>query len=280
MKLLNILSEGKRIKLEPEVNALIHRVVDIIYKKRNTGFKKYTPITSIPIIVQDGTPGTVEIAVDPKLEYFGLLDQKVEDSKDPNDFILTVNPTKITSKKNLYLTLYHEIMHATDPGYTTKYSEKYWKDYDPEIDEKYWAHPIEFRASTNEFIEGLRNEFALRKKRLKNPENIKYLIDSADNILNYFAHGDKLTKLSYDIIEDMSGLIPQGTRISKLLQDMFIEYPGVSQFSEFSPKSGSQPYYIKYIELIKLYDPTIWKRFLTMLHSEVNEIKENLKKSI
>jgi len=277
MKLLNIVSEGKRIKLEPEVNALIHRVSDIIYKKRNTGFNKYTPITSIQIIVQDGTPGTVEIAVDPNLEYFGLLDQKVEDSKDPNDFILTLNPSKITSKKNLYLTLYHEIMHATDPGYTTKYSEKYWKDYDPEIDEKYWAHPIEFRASTNEFIEGLRNEFALRKKRLKNPENIKYLIDSADNILNYFAQGTKLTKLSYDILEGMSGLVPQDTKIAKLLQDMFIEYP---QTSEFAPKHNKQPYYVNYIELIKLYDPTIWKRFLSMLHSEVNEIKENLKISI
>ena len=277
MKLLNIVSEGKRIKLEPEVNALIHRVADIIYKKRNTGFNKYTPITSIPIVVQDGTPGTVEIAVDPELEYFGLLDQKVEDSKDPNDFILTLNPSKITSKKNLYLTLYHEIMHATDPGYTTKYTEKYWKDYDPEIDEKYWAHPIEFRASTNEFIEGLRNEFQLRKKRLKNVDNLKYLIKSADNILEYFAKGTPLSKLSYDILEGMSGLVPQDTKIAKLLQDMFIEYP---QTSEFAPKHNKPPYYVKYIELIKKYDPTIWKRFLSTLHAEVQNIKENLEKSI
>lgn len=277
MKLLKIVSEGKRIKLEPEVNALIHRVSDIIYKKRNTGFKKYTPITSIPIIVQDGTPGTVEIAVDPNLEYFGLLDQKVEDSKDPNDFILTLNPSKITSKKNLYLTLYHEIMHATDPGYTTKYSEKYWKDYDPEIDEKYWAHPIEFRASTNEFIEGLRNEFQLRKKRLKNTDNLKYLTKSADNILEYFTKGTPLSKLSYDILEGMSGLVPQNTKIAKLLQDMIIEYP---QTSEFTPKHNKPPYYIGYIELIKKYDPTIWKRFLSTLHAEVQNIKENLEKSI
>jgi hypothetical protein len=277
MKLLNIVSEGKRIKLEPEVNALIHRVSDIIYKKRNTGFKTYTPITSIPIVVQDGTPGTVEIAVDPNLQYFGLLDQKVEDSKDPNDFILTLNPNKITSKKNLYLTLYHEVMHATDPGYTTKYSEKYWKDYDPEIDEKYWAHPIEFRASTNEFSEGLRNEFQLRKKRLKNADNLKYLIKSADNILEYFAKGTPLSKLSYDILEGMSGLVPQDTKIAKLLQDMIIEYP---QTSEFTPKHNKPPYYIGYIELIKKYDPTIWKRFLSTLHAEVQNIKENLIKSI
>jgi len=277
MILLNIVSEGKRIKLEPEVNALIHRVADIIYKKKNTGFKKYTPITSIPIIVQDGTPGTVEIAVDPDLKYFGLLNQKVEDSRDPNDFILTLNPSKITSKKNLYLTLYHEVMHATDPGYTTKYSEKYWKDYDPEIDEKYWAHPIEFRASTNEFIEGLRNEFQLRKKRLKNVENVKYLINSTDNILDYFSKGTPLSKLSYDILEGMSGLVPQDTKISKLLQDMFIEYP---QTSEFSPNHNDLPYYVKYIELIKKYDPSIWKKFLSTLHAEVQNIKENLKKSI
>lgn len=206
-----------------------------------------------------------------------MLDQKVEDSRDPNDFILTLNPTKITSKKNLYLTLYHEIIHATDPGYTTKYSEKYWKDYDPEIDEKYWAHPIEFRASTNEFIEGLRNEFQLRKKRLKNIDNLKYLIKSADNILEYFAKGTPLSKLSYDILEGMSGLVPQDTKIAKLLQDMFIEYP---QTSEFAPKHNKPPYYINYIELIKKYDPTIWKRFLSTLHAEVQNIKENLTKSI
>jgi len=277
MKLLNVINEGKRIKLDSETLSLLQKVTDIIYKKRISGFKKYTPITSIPITVQDGTPGTVEIAVDPELEYFGLLDQKVEDSKDPNDFILTINPRNITSKKNLYLTLYHEIIHATDPGYTTKSTEKYWKDYDPEIDEKYWAHPIEFRASTNEFIEGLRNEFILRKKRLKNPENITYLFNSADNILNYFANGEKLSKLSYDILEGMSGLVPQNTKISKLLQDMFIEYP---QTSEFAAKKIDEPYYIMYIELIKLYDPTIWRKFLTMLHSEVKEIKETLKKSI
>lgn len=280
MKLLNIIDEGRRIKLDSNTLSLIQKVTDVIFKKRNTGFKKYTPITSMPITVSDGTPGTVEIAVDPELEHFGLLDQKVEDSKDPNDFILTINPKKITSKKNLYLTLYHEIMHATDPGFTTKYSEKYWEEYDPEIDEKYWAHPIEFRASTNEFIEALRNEFMLRKKRLRNPENIKYLTEAAENILEYFSKGTTLSKLSYDILESMSGLVPQDTKISKLLQDMFIEYPNVSDFSQLTPKSGSIPYYIKYIELIKKYDNSIWKKFLTMLHQEVTEIKDSLKESI
>ena len=277
MKLINVIEESSRVNLEPEVLALINRVTDIIYKKRTSGFKKYTLITAIPVVVSDGTPGTVEIAVDPNLEYFGLLDQKVEDSKDPNDFILTINPNRITSKKNLYLTLYHEIIHATDPGYTTKSTEKYWADYDPEIDEKYWAHPIEFRASTNEFVEALKKEFLLRKKRLKNQDNIKYLMQSSDNILDYFSKDNKLSKLSYDILEGMSGLVPQDTKIAKLLQDMSIEYP---QVSEFTPSHENPPYYIKYIELIKKYDPTIWKKFLTMLYTSVQEIKENLKKSI
>jgi hypothetical protein len=63
-------------------------------------------------------------------------------------------------------------MHATDPVFSTKFSEKLFSTYDTRVDEKYWAHQIEFRASTNEFLEGLVREFNIRKSRLKNKENI------------------------------------------------------------------------------------------------------------
>ena len=186
IKLIDILNESKRVKLDPEFKKVLNNVVDIIFKKRLRGFKKYTPITSIPIEVADGTPGTVEIVVDPDLPHYGILDTKVEDSNDPNDFIIKINPKEVKSKKGLYQTLYHEIMHATDPNFSTKYSEDYWSDYDPEKEEMYWGHPIEFRAITNEFIEGLVNEFSFRKNRLKNQNSIKMLEKSLDNILNHF----------------------------------------------------------------------------------------------
>jgi len=270
IKLIDILNESKRVKLDPEFKKVLNNVVDIIFKKRLRGFKKYTPITSIPIEVADGTPGTVEIVVDPDLPHYGILDTKVEDSNDPNDFIIKINPKEVKSKKGLYQTLYHEIMHATDPNFSTKYSEDYWSDYDPEKEEMYWGHPIEFRAITNEFIEGLVNEFSFRKNRLKNQNSIKMLEKSLDNILNHFSTGEKLSPLSNDIIEDMFGS-EEITRSRKLLNDILVDYPEVSDLMKNPNKELS---YLTVLELVKKYSGDDWKRFLTMLFKASEEIKE------
>jgi hypothetical protein len=270
IKLIDILNESKRVKLDPEFKKVLNNVVDIIFKKRLRGFKKYTPITSIPIEVADGTPGTVEIVVDPDLPHYGILDTKVEDSNDPNDFIIKINPKEVKSKKGLYQTLYHEIMHATDPNFSTKYSEDYWSDYDPEKEEMYWGHPIEFRAITNEFIEGLVNEFSFRKNRLKNQNSVKMLEKSLDNILNHFSTGEKLSPLSNDIIEDMFGS-EEITRSRKLLNDILVDYPEVSDLMKNPNKELS---YLTVLELVKKYSGDDWKRFLTMLFKASEEIKE------
>jgi hypothetical protein len=276
-KLLNLVLEQKRVKLDFSVIKTIENVTDLIFKKRLKGFRKLTLITSVPITIADGTPGTVEIVVDPNLKYYGLIDHKVEDSSDPNDFILSINPKKITSKKNLYLTLYHEIMHATDPGFSTKDTENYWKDYDPELDEKYWAHPIEFRAYANEFAEALRREFELRKKRLKNEKSILSLYTSLDNILNYFATGESLTKLSYQILDTMSGQIPENNRVSKVLDNISLEFP---QIFQYMPGGEKKPYYIITIEMMKRYDQTMWNRFLKLLYDTIQELKKEIKETI
>lgn len=270
IKLIDILNESKRVKLDPEFKKVLNNVVDIIFKKRLKGFKKYTPITSIPIEVADGTPGTVEIVVDPDLPHYGILDTKVEDSNDPNDFIIKINPKEVKSKKGLYQTLYHEIMHATDPNFSTKYSEDYWSDYDPEKEEMYWGHPIEFRAITNEFIEGLINEFSFRRKRLKNQNSVKMLEKSLDNILNHFSTGEELSPLSNDIIEDMFGS-EEITRSRKLLNDILVDYP---EISDLMKKSNKELSYLTVLELVKEYSGDDWKRFLTMLFKASEEIKE------
>jgi hypothetical protein len=271
--LSNVVSEQKRYKPDQELLNDINSFTELIYKKRKNNFKTYTKVGDLPITVADGIPGTVEIGIDPKLPYFGLLDQKVEDSKDPNDFIIKINPKAIKSKKNLYLTLYHEVMHATDPNFSTKSTEKYWEDYDSNVDEKYWSHPIEFRASTNEFIEGLMKEFILRKNRIKKIENIQSLTKAADNILDYFKSGKKLSKLSYNIIDSMSGEFAEDTRISKVLSDMQVDFP---ELSSLMPEKKELPYAIKTLELIKKYDPEIWKKFLSMIYSAIQEIKNLL----
>lgn len=276
-KLLDLVTEQKRVKLESNLIRTLENVTELIFKKRLKGFKKVTPITSVPITIADGTPGTVEIVVDPFLEYYGLLDHKVEDSSDPDDFILSINPNKITSKKNLYLTLYHEIMHATDPGFSTKDTESYWRDYDTELDEKYWAHPIEFRAYANEFVEALRKEFLLRKKRLKNQKSLELLNSSLDDILEYFSKGKPLNKLTHQILDSMSGKIPEDNRIFKVLENISINYPEVSHFM---PSGNKKPYYIVTIEMMKRYDQTMWNRFLKLIYDSIQELKKDSQNTI
>jgi len=274
IKLIDILNESTRVKVDPDFKRVLNNVVDIIFKKRKTGFKKYTEITSIPIEIADGTPGTVEIVVDPELEHYGILDVKVEDSTDPNDFIIKINPNEVKSKKGLYQTLYHEIMHATDPMFSTKSTESFWDTYDPEMDEKYWGHPVEFRAITNEFIEGLINEFTLRKSRVKNPTSIESLKKSLDNIMNHFSNGDKLSILSTDIIGDMYGS-EEMTRSRMVLNNILIDNP---EISDVLRKTERNLEYMVVLELVKKYSGSDWKRFLGMLYKASEEIKEILNK--
>jgi hypothetical protein len=272
IKLIDILKESTRVKMDPDFKRVLNNVVDIIFKKRKTGFKKYTPITSIPIEIADGTPGTVEIVVDPELEHYGILDVKVEDSTDPNDFIIKINPNEVKSKKGLYQTLYHEIMHATDPMFSTKSTESFWDTYDPEMDEKYWGHPVEFRAITNEFIEGLINEFTLRRSRVKTPTSIESLKKSLTNIMNYFSTGEKLNPLSSDIIGDMYGS-EEMTRSRIVLNNILVDNP---EISDILNQRENDLEYLVVLELVKKYSGSDWKRFLGMLYKASDEIKEIL----
>jgi hypothetical protein len=274
IKFIDILNESTRVKMDPDFKRVLNNVVDIIFKKRKTGFKKFTPITSIPIQIADGTPGTVEIAVDPELEHYGILDVKVEDSVDPNDFIIKINPNEVKSKKGLYQTLYHEIMHATDPMFSTKSTETFWDTYDPEFDDKYWGHPVEFRAITNEFIEGLINEFTLRRSRVKTPNSIESLKKSLVNIMNHFSNGEKLSVLSSDIIGDMYGS-EEISRSRMVLNNILIDNPEISDIFGQSEKNLE---YMVVLELVKKYSGSDWNRFLGMLYKASEEIKEILNK--
>jgi len=274
IKFIDILNESTRVKMDPDLKRVLNNVVDIIFKKRKTGFKKFTPITSIPIQIADGTPGTVEIAVDPELEHYGILDVKVEDSVDPNDFIIKINPNEVKSKKGLYQTLYHEIMHATDPMFSTKSTEAFWDTYDPEFDDKYWGHPVEFRAITNEFIEGLINEFTLRRSRVKTPNSIESLKKSLVNIMNHFSNGEKLSVLSSDIIGDMYGS-EEMSRSRMALNNILIDNPEISDIFNQSEKNLE---YMVVLELVKKYSGSDWNRFLGMLYKASEEIKEILNK--
>lgn len=279
IKFINILSdvitEQKRHRFEPETYAKIHSIVEKLWNERNKEYKGKTIVDYLPITVKDGTQGQVQIRVNPRLKYIGYMGTKPKDSRDPMDIYIEVNPKFYESKKNLYLTLYHELIHAIDPTQSTKLNQKYQTTYNEKFDEMYWGHPIEFFAITNEFLEGLVLEFKRRADRIRNEDNRKYLNKSFKNILGYFAKGEKLTKVSSDILYKINDEYVKEDVISKVLDDLITNNPHLAEYITM-PKDV--PYYLNYIELIKKYNPKIWKRFLTMLFKTKDEIETIINK--
>jgi len=273
--LSDVITEQKRHKFDPETYAKLHSLVDSLWNDRNIEYKGKTIVDYVPITVKDGTQGQVQIRVNPRLKYIGYMGTKPKDSRDPMDIYIEVNPKFYESKKNLYLTLYHELIHAIDPTQSTKLNQKYQTTYNEKSDEMYWGHPIEFFAITNEFLEGLVIEFKRRADRIRNEDNRKYLNKSFKNILGYFAKGEKLSKVSSDILYKINDEYVKEDVISKVLDDLITNNPHLADYITM-PKDV--PYYLNYIELIKKYNPKIWKRFLTMLFKTKDEIETIINK--
>ena len=273
--LSNVITEQKRHKFDPETYAKLHSLVDSLWNDRNKEYKGKTIVDYVPITVKDGTQGQVQIRVNPRLKYIGFMGTKPKDSRDPMDIYIEVNPKFYESKKNLYLTLYHELIHAIDPTQSTKLSPKYLTTYDENSDEKYWGHPIEFFAITNEFLEGLVLEFKRRADRIRNEDNRKHLNKSFNNILNYFAKGEKLSKVSSDILYKINDEYVQDDEISKVLDDLITNNP---HLADYITMPDDVPYYLNYVEAIKKFNPKIWRRFLTMLVKTKDEIENIINK--
>jgi len=273
--LSDVITEQKRHKFDPETYAKIHSVVDELWNDRNVEYKGKTIIDYLPITLKDGTQGQVQLRVNPRLKYIGYMGTNPKDSRDPMDIFIEVNPKFYESKKNLYLTIYHELIHAIDPTQTTKLNQKYQTTYNEKSDEQYWGHPIEFFAITNEFLEGLVLEFKRRSERIRNEDNRKYLNKSFKNILGYFAKGEKLSKVSNDILYKINDEYVNDNEISKVLDDLITNNPHLADYIKMP---NDIPYFLNYIQLIKKYNPKIWPRFLTMLYNTKDEIKSIINK--
>lgn len=273
--LSDVITEQKRHKFDPETYAKIHSVVDKLWNDRNIEYKGKTIVDYIPITSKDGTQGQVQLRVNPRLKYIGYMGTKPKDSRDPMDVFIEVNPKFYESKKNLYLTLYHELIHAIDPTQSTKLNQKYQTTYNEKSDKMYWGHPIEFFAITNEFLEGLVLEFKRRSERIRNEDNRKYLNKSFKNILGYFAKGEKLTKVSTDILYKINDEYVNDNEISKVLDNLITNNP---QLADYIKIPNDIPYFLNYIQLIKKYNPKIWPRFLTMLYKTKDEIEDIINK--
>jgi len=271
----NIISEQKRDILDPELYSKLERLTDKLWANKDKEYKGKTFIEQIPFKTKDGVDGLVRGVVNPRLKFIGLMDTKPPFSRDPMDFVMELQPKEYGSKKNLFLTIYHEMMHATDPTQSTKTSMKYQSTYSEFNDKKYWGHPIEFRAITNEFLEALVLEFKRRLMRLRIPENKKFLSKSLINLMKYFKEGTPLSKLSLDILKRMNDDNVLDNRFSRLLSDMATDFP---QTSEFLSQQEEEPYFLTYILNIKKYNPEIWRRFLTMLFKTSKEIEEIINK--
>lgn len=274
--LTDILTEAKRYRFSPDVLKKMNQVVDKLWDERDTDYmRRKVLIDKIPFKLSNGVDGIVRIYVNPRLSYIGSMDLKPTKSLDPADITIEVNPKHYLSKKNLYLTLYHEMIHATDPTQSVKWSPRYQMTYDEKSDEKYWGHPIEFFAISNEFLEGLVKEFERRAKRLRKIENKEILDKSLKNILNYFAKGEKLNKLSQDILFRINDE-HVGQDSFRVLKNLTADMP---HLADLLPERGEEPYYLHYVELIKKYNPQIWKKFLSMFYNTTFEIKDIINKN-
>jgi len=265
----NVISEQKRYQMNPETRSKLKDLADNLWSMRNKKFSKKTMVDQINFQTADGTDGFVKVFVNPKYPNFGEMDTFPEDSYDPMNFVMQVNPKKFGSKKNVFLTLYHEMMHAIDPNFTTKHNEKFWDTYDSEKDDMYWGHPVEFFAITNEFLEGLVIEFERRSQLIQSSDDKKLLLKSFQNILNYFGKGEDLTNQSKDILSRINDEHVDDNVLSKLVSDIESKYPKVSELID---DKKNIPYFLYYVELIKKHNPEIWPRFLTMLFKTKDDI--------
>lgn len=273
--LKSVITEAKRYKFTPETLDRMNKVVDKLWDDRKKDYQRRKELIGvIPIKLANGVDGLVRIYVNPRLSYIGLMDIRPSKSLDPADLVIEVNPKYYESKKNLYLTLYHEMIHASDPTQSVQWSPKYMMTYDEKSDEKYWGHPIEFFAISNEFLEGLVKEFERRIKRTRKPENLIVLEKSLNNILNYFSKNEPLSSLSKDILFRVNDEFI-GEDTPKQLKNWTADMPNLA---DFISRGSEEPYYLYYVQMIKKFNPTIWKKFLSMLYDTTFEIKDLIHK--
>jgi hypothetical protein len=268
--LKKIIIESKKYEMDSELYFQLSSLAYHIFSYKKKKVNKQILVDKILFKTEDGTQGMVKIFLSPNLPAIAEMSTIPFESRDPMDFVMKLNPKKIKSVKNLFLTIYHEMMHAIDPTQSTQMSVKHSIDYDPSKDESYWGHPIEFFAITNEFLEALDLEIDLRISQLKNSNNKKLILKSLDNILDYFTKDEKLSMLSLDIIEKMGDDASFDSKISEIISKMTYPFPRVSEFM----KKPEDPYFLYYVELIKKYNPEIWKKFLEMLQNHIFEIKK------
>jgi len=269
------LQEVKRYKLKDNLEKTLHQIVDTFFDRMKKPVKKKTKIGDVKINLSDGTEGNVKVYIEPNMD--SILGFKAlafmeteEESNDPNRLYVSINPELNKDKTSLYNSLYHEFLHTTDPVYSSKFSEKLHATYDPDVDEKYWGHQIEFRAITGEILNAMVNEFKIRKGQVSNKQQLDKLIESNSNILNHFATGEELSNLSLMIFKSMN----KEPKTKSVLDKISREYPDTASLIP-KPKTDLQ-YLDRYLLNLKKFSGEKWNKFLSMLYSTYEEIMDML----
>ncbi len=123
--LSNVISEARRYKFPPETLDKINKMVDKLWSERKKDLQRRKELMGvIPMKTANGVDGLVRVYVNPRLSYIGFMDLRPSKSLDPADMVIEVNPKYYESKKNLYLTIYHEMLHAADPTQSVHWSPR------------------------------------------------------------------------------------------------------------------------------------------------------------
>lgn len=260
MKYLKKFNESsKRFTLDKSSKDEISNIVDDLfsYCQENKNKRKIRLYKSINLKTLDGSPFTLPIYIDRNFEGgqagIGFVDPDLQPTRHAlGNLHLIVNPKYVFSKKSLYNTLYHEILHAVDPTITSKHSPKYLSKYGDSVEEpeKYFSHGIELRGITGEFFEALVQEFKERADSCKDIGDVEALEDALNSIVVFFNEMQMFDPLAHDILHSMDGII-NGT----------------------SKDLDTEPDCLVNIDLIRSSSPEGWKMFLKMLYATSEEIK-------
>lgn len=245
------LNEGsKRKQLHPRTMADLDYVSDNIWSASKEKDDE-NPLKGT-IYVEDSTGASVEIPVYYLSSYEsqgGVFELDPNKPRNLYNLFIVVNPEEsiVPSRKSVYNTIYHELQHLMDLHTTHYLTDKEKTKYDSETDEKYYGHDFEFRAYTNEFLQGLENEYMDLVGKYEKDELLKSLV----SILEYFGRSGEADKIAGDAIYRIS-----------------------------SEERGEDtlPHSIKVLILLKRHNPKRWKEFLKMLYSTILDIKKKIEK--
>lgn len=245
------LNEGsKRVKLHPRTEADLNYVSQIVWTASKEGDDE--PPKKGTIMVVDPKGSAVEVPVFYLSEFpaqGGVFPFKKDEPRNLFNLFIVVNPEEALnpSLKSTYHILYHELQHLMDLNSTEYISDKKEKEYSSEDRDKgYWGHEFEFRAFSNEIMNGIYKEYKDLFKRVEDED----IVNSIDSMVDFFGKQGQLDELGQKVLYSISSEMEQGP----------YEYP----------------YVLKIAQLLKKYAPERWNSFLKMLYSVGEEIKNEL----